>query len=49
MSKVIDMGGNPPKTEMKIDASDLDDIICEECINSVDYIIFTNIRFIIIG
>ena len=31
MSKVIDMGGNPPKTEMKIDASDLDDIICEEC------------------
>jgi len=32
MSKVINMGGKtPPKTEMKIDASDLDDILCEEC------------------
>tara|TARA_R100001594_G_scaffold139198_1_gene183382 strand:+ start:1690 stop:1941 length:252 start_codon:yes stop_codon:yes gene_type:complete len=32
MSKVIDMGGKtPPNTEMKIDASELDDIICEEC------------------
>ena len=30
MSKVIDMGGKtPPKTT--IDASDLDDIICDEC------------------
>ena len=26
------MGGKtPPNTEMKIDASELDDIICEEC------------------
>jgi len=32
MSKVIDMGGKtPPNTKTKIDASDLDDIICDEC------------------
>tara|TARA_R110000851_G_scaffold75688_1_gene166778 strand:+ start:598 stop:843 length:246 start_codon:yes stop_codon:yes gene_type:complete len=30
MSKVIDMGGKPPPAT-KIDASDLDDITCDEC------------------